>query len=261
MTMQSSVQATSCVEHSALRARWQQKASDVVENIFLAQSIWPTPRSRPFSVPNRAEWQVSRTLACLSRRKRRSSRKSSGCCSSDVFGNLCPCLRSPAGVAVEVAVPGPSTPPWCLQSGVTGQPGASAPPPAEQPWTTERTYLWLSHTVEIGLWSWVVKWGDAGPRSLGTRGDQSQVRAGGHEEVHDAPAMEHARGVHSSKGFCFVLDRAPPHRRRQRWWRTSSSTGVRLEGFFSGLVTQSEIFLPFLSLSLKKKRKTVSVRC
>ena len=59
------------------------------------------PRSRPFSVPNRGQWQVSRTLACLSRRKRRSSRKSSGCCSSDVFGNLCPCLRSPAGVAVH----------------------------------------------------------------------------------------------------------------------------------------------------------------
>ena len=28
------------------------------------------------------------------------------------------------------------------------------------------TPSWLSYTVELGLWSWVVKWGDAGPRSL-----------------------------------------------------------------------------------------------
>ena len=186
------------------------------------------PRSRPLSVLNRGQWQVSRTLACLSRRKRRSSRKSSGCCSSDVFGNLCPCLRSPASVAVHSTLVAttvqrvrwqgcwaaedfrwraqqlgsagrqgegsrpmsesrtwtsclsvisttvgwkwwlmaspcsggrswPSTPPWCLQSGVTGQPGASAPPPAEQLWTkvggakSGLTPSWSSSACGLGL--------------------------------------------------------------------------------------------------------------
>ena len=79
---------------------WQQKASDVVEKSFLAQSIWST-LAPPEQALLRFQWQVSLTLACLSRRKRLSSRKSSGCCSSDVFGNVCPCLHSPAGVAVH----------------------------------------------------------------------------------------------------------------------------------------------------------------
>ena len=68
---------------------WQQKASDAVENSFLAQSIWPT-LAPPEQALQRSQqgWQVSRTVVCLSRRKRCSSRKSSGCCSSDVWQPL-----------------------------------------------------------------------------------------------------------------------------------------------------------------------------
>ena len=223
----------------ARRRRHSRGCTQFPRTVDLANTCTPGAGPPPFPT---GQWQASLTLACLSHRKRRSSRKSSGCCSSDVFGNLCPCLRSPAGVAVlstlvattvqrvrwqgcwaaedfrwraqqlasaggrgrvttnvrvqdmdflplrhldnrrlEVVVDGLplfrgrswlSTPPWCLQSGVTGQPGASVPPPAEQPWTklggakSALTPSWLSHTVEFGLWSLVVKWGDAGPRSL-----------------------------------------------------------------------------------------------
>ena len=101
----------------------------------------------------------------------------------------------------------PSTPPWCLQSGVTGQPGASAPldqaqrrkerthPELAQPHGRARLVV-LGCEVE-GRWSEESRQFLAGLAANKARSEPEVMR---NHDAQLASATEHAHGVHSSKG-------------------------------------------------------------
>ena len=57
------------------------------------------PLNKLSFVPSKVPWRDFRSLACPSPWSRGFNQRSSGFCSSVAFGNLCPCLRSPADVA------------------------------------------------------------------------------------------------------------------------------------------------------------------
>ena len=59
------------------------------------------PTNRRSSVPNAARWQACRSVASHHPQRPGSSRRSSACRSSDVYGAHCPCPRQVAGMAVH----------------------------------------------------------------------------------------------------------------------------------------------------------------